>query len=263
MRYFFVCFLLIASLGAAELRIVSLAPALTELICHLGKGASLVGRSDVCNYPAEVKKLPVAGRFAMPFVEKVLALKPHIIVTSDFVNPGVKVNFERAGIRVLQLPCRDLEEYRKCVAALGETLQCGSAAAREIARIDAVKKRKIKKSGIRVLWVIWDSPLMTPGKFSHLHTLLELAGAENATGTFKREYLRPSFDLLFKNEPHFIIWSASGAGWKQRRIWQKFSAVRQGHIMADFDQDKFLRPGPRMFEAVDELRKIFEKWKRP
>ena len=263
MRYFVFCFLFFASLGAAELRVVSLAPALTELICHLGKGALLVGRSDVCNYPAAVKKLPVAGRFAMPFVEKVLSLKPHIIVTCDFVNPGVRVNFDRAGIRVLQLPCRNLEEYRKCVAVLGETLQCGSAAAREIARIDAITKRKINKKGIRVLWVIWDTPLMTPGKLSHLHTLLELAGAENATGSFQREYLRPSFDLLLKNEPHFIIWSASGAGWKQRRVWQKFSAVRKGCVMANFDQDKFLRPGPRMFEAVDELKKVFEKWKRP
>ena len=261
MRYFVFCFLFFASLGAAELRVVSLAPALTELICHLGKGALLVGRSDVCNYPAEVKKLPVAGRFAMPFVEKVLALKPHIIVTSDFVNPGVRVNFDRAGIRVLQLPCRNLEEYRKCVKTLGEVLQCRESAARETARIGALRKRKVSGPGMRVLWVVWDTPLMTPGKNSHLHTLLELAGAVNATGDFQREYLRPSFDLLLKNEPDVIIWSASGKGWKNRRVWQKFTAVRKGHIMAEFDQDKFLRPGPRMFEDVDELKKVLEKWR--
>ena len=65
---------LAAASSAGETRIVSLSPALTEVVCQLGQGSRLVGRSEVCNYPPEVRKLPVAGRYADPDVEKVLRI---------------------------------------------------------------------------------------------------------------------------------------------------------------------------------------------
>lgn len=262
MKYLVLLFILISSLGAAELRIVSLSPALTELVCFLGKGSSLVGRSDVCNFPQQVKKLPVAGRFALPFAEKILSLKPDLLITNDFVNPGVKVNFQRAGIRTLQLPCRNMDEYRKCVEILGRELKVPEAAAQEIKRIEALKKSPEKKFDLRVLWVIWDTPLMTAGRRSHLNEIIELAGAQNATGEFDLEYLRPSYDKLLKKKIDIIIWSASGQGWKKRRIWKKFHAVKNNHVAADLDQDLLLRPGPRMAEGVEKLRKLFEAWSK-
>ena len=101
---------------------------------------------------------------------------------------------------------------------------------------------------------------MTPGRRSHLHKIIELAGAENATGEFDQEYLRPSFDALLRKKIDVIIWSASSSGWKQRRVWQKFPAVRNKKVLADLEQDKLLRPGPRMMEGIEQLEKIFDKW---
>ena len=259
MKYtLFFTFFLASFLGAAELRVVSLSPALTELICHLGKEKLLVGRSDVCNVPASVKKLPVAGRFAVPYVEKVLALKPDLLVSNDFVNPGLKVTFERAGIRTLQLNCRSMAEYRSCVEKIGRELNASDAAAKEIKRIDTFLASEKKPLGLSVLWVIWDMPLMTPGRRSHLNEIIELAGAVNATGEFDMEYLRPSLDKLLKKKIDVIIWSASGAGWKQRRVWRKFPAVQKNRVCAQFDQDALLRPGPRLPDAVMQLRKMVE-----
>ena len=246
-------------LGAAELRVVSLSPALTELVCHLGKEKLLVGRSDVCNVPSSVKSLPVAGRFAIPYVEKVIALKPDLLISNDFVNPGVKAVFERAGIRTLQLPCRTMAEYRRCVEITGRELNAAEAAAKELKRIDAFLVSEKKKLGLCVLWVVWDMPLMTPGRRSHLNEIIELTGAVNATGEFDMEYLRPSFDKLLKKKIDVIIWSASSSGWKQRRVWRKFSAVRQNRVCHGFDQDALLRPGPRLPEAVKQLRKMLEE----
>ena len=260
MRIFLFFFLTLTTLAAADPRVVSLSPALTELICFLGKESLLVGRSDVCSFPASVKKLPVAGRFAQPFTEKILSLKPDLLVTNDLINPGVKVNFQRAGIRTLQLPCRDFPEYRKCVEILGKELGAEAAAQKELDRISEFEKKKIRRKNLRVLWVIWDTPLMTPGRRSHLHKIIELAGAENATGEFDQEYLRPSFDALLRKKIDVIIWSASSSGWKQRRVWQKFPAVRNKKVLADLEQDKLLRPGPRMMEGIEQLEKIFDKW---
>ena len=260
MRFYLICLLFFSlSLGGRELKVVSLSPALTELICFLGRESSLAGRSDVCNYPATVKKLPVAGRFAQPYVEKVISLKPDLLVTNDFVNPGVKNTFQRAGIRTLQLPCRNMKEYRRCVEILGRELNVQSAAASEIKRIDDFLKSPFPVLKKRVLWVVWDAPLMTPGRRSHLNEIIELAGAESVTAEFDQEYLRPSFDKLLKEKTDVIIWSASGSGWKKRRVWQKFDAVKKNRIFCPADQDALLRPGPRLPEAVKVLRKVLEK----
>ena len=261
-KLLFFCLILSSLLEAAELRVISLSPALTELVCFLGREKVLVGRSDVCNVPASVRNIPVAGRFAVPFVEKIISLKPDLLITNDFVNPGVKVPFERAGIRTLQLPCRNMQEYRRCVEILGRELKVPDAAAKELKRIDLFLAEKQKKLDLRILWVVWDTPLMTPGRYSHLNEIIELAGAQNATGKFESEYMRPSFDKLLKERIDVIIWSASSAGWKQRRSWKKFQAVQKNYVYADFDQDALLRPGPRLPEAVRQFRKRLEKWSK-
>ena len=98
-------FIDLSYLAAAE-RIVSLSPALTELVCKLGCEKQLIGRSDVCNYPESVKKIPVAGRFADPNVEKIIAMKPEIFITNDLINPNLCKTFEKHGIKTLMLKCR-------------------------------------------------------------------------------------------------------------------------------------------------------------
>lgn len=261
MKYIlFLLLICVTTLGAGELKVVSLSPALTELICFLGKEKLLVGRSEVCNYPASVKKLPVAGRLAIPFVEKSIALKPDLLVANDLVNPGVKAALERAGIKTLVMPCRSMADYKKCVEVLGKELNASEAAAQELERIARWENKPRKKLDLKILWVVWDTPLLTPGRRALLHDIIVKTGAENATGEFDQEYMRPSFDKLLKKDIDVIVWSASSAGWKQRRVWQKFSAVQKKRVLEDLHQDSLLRPGPRLPEAVDDLMKQLEKW---
>ena len=78
-------------------RIVSLSPALTELVWHLKQGKTLVGRSSACQYPNDVKRLPIAGNFGQPQVEKVFALKPTWIIANDFINPQTLTGSGRMG----------------------------------------------------------------------------------------------------------------------------------------------------------------------
>ena len=76
------------SLPLEAARIVSLSPAVTELIFHLGRGKDLVGRSSACDYPQEVRRLPVAGDFARPDTEKLLSLRPDAVITNDLIVPA-------------------------------------------------------------------------------------------------------------------------------------------------------------------------------
>ena len=86
-------------------RVVSLAPSLTELVCALGLGDHLVGRSSACDYPLSVCQLPIAGGFGRPQLEMVENLKPDVVLATDVEKPGALHRLEKMGVRVLILPC--------------------------------------------------------------------------------------------------------------------------------------------------------------
>ena len=248
-------------LFAGEKRIVSLSPALTELVCYLGCEKNLVGRSSVCSYPESVKKVAVAGRFAIPYTEKVISLKPDIIITNDLVNPNLAKTFAACHIGCEIMPCRNIAEYRKCVEKLSRLLNVETAGKRELARIDEKLRQKIKKLNLRVLWVIWDSPLMVAGKNSLPDELLKMAGAFNVAGDVPQAYFKCSLDWLFKQKIDVIVWTASSDGYKKSRLWKNFSAVKNNKIIHDLDHDLVQRPGPRIFDGIELLRKKLENMK--
>ena len=119
-----VLLMLLLPLIAQEERIISLSPALTELVFKLGKGRQLIARSEPCDYPPEVKNLPVAGRFADPDMERILTLRPTLVITNDLINPGVRTVMENAKIRCIQKQCSTIEEYVEWVELLGDALKC-------------------------------------------------------------------------------------------------------------------------------------------
>lgn len=248
----------LTSLAAAE-RIVSLSPALTELVCHLGCEKELIGRSDVCNYPESVKNIPVTGRFADPDVEKIISMKPTLLITNDLINPNLCKTFEKHGIKTLMLKCRNIREYRKCVQKLSAELHVQQAGKKELKRIDFEMAKKRKPLPLKVLWVIWDAPLMIAGKNSLPDEVIRLAGAQNVAANVPQAYFKCSFDWLLKQKTDVIIWSAAPNGWKRHRFWKKMKAVRENKLLTGLDPDLIQRPGPRIFEGIGLLRRELEK----
>ena len=248
----------LSCLAAAE-RIISLSPALTELVCQLGCEKQLIGRSDVCNYPESVKKIPVAGRFADPNVEKVIAMKPTVLITNDLINPNLCKTFEKHGIKTLMLKCRNIKEYSECVRRLSIELNVPQAGDIELARITKEMSKKRKALPLKVLWVIWDSPLMVAGKNSLPDEVIRLAGAENVASQVPQAYFKCSFDWLLEQRTDVIIWSASPNGWKNHRFWKKMKAVRENKLAVGLNPDLIQRPGPRIFEGIELLRNKLEQ----
>ena len=122
---------------AAPGGVISLSPALTELICHLGQEERLAARSTACDWPESVKRLPTAGDFAEPELERILAMKPALVVSNEFVNPKDADALRQAGIAVELHPCDGFDDYRAWVALMGRLLDCPREAESELARADA------------------------------------------------------------------------------------------------------------------------------
>ena len=245
-------------LSAEELRVVSLAPALTELICRLGKEKALVGRSSACNYPLSIRNIPVAGEFGRPNPERVVALKPTHVFANALANPAAAEMLRSAGIKVLLKQCRNPEEYREWVTIAGKELKCETEAQKENDRIEQelaeLRREKHSAAGKTVLCLIWDNPPTAAGQGSLPDTVIRLAGQRNIAGGIRQDYFNPSFEWLLKNQPDILLLP----GFSEKQVenlkkslpWTKLKAVRENQIISDIDPDLLLRPGPRLTQGI-------------
>ena len=255
-------FLLCGNCFSAEVkRVVSLSPAVTELICHLGRGSVLVARSSVCNYPADVEKLPSAGDFARPDTAKILAFKPDLVISNDLIVPAAAENFRRAGIRFLLIPCRNMTDYCKMTALLGKELNAEKAAAKEIARIEKTlslfkQQKKLKK---RVLALVWHKPAVAAGENTILTELISLAGGENCTFNGVQGYFKAAPKFLLNCGADTLLVFSPVEAYLRHPVLKNLEAVRKKRVIYFENSDVFQRPGPRFFEGVEKLRKALEK----
>ena len=247
-----------------EIRVVSLAPSLTELVFHLGCGRMLVGRSTACDYPAEAVKLPVAGGFADPDLERVLKLKPSVVITNDLMKPAKGKALERAGVRLVRMQCRNMDEYIRWTETIGRLLNCPEAASAETARIRKKMENLLLQAGKvspkkKICWVIWDSPLMIAGGGSLPETVIRYAGGVNLAEGLQPEYIKASKDWLIRNQPDVLVWTCTRPMNKKDRFWRALKAVRNGEVIEAPDSAVLLRPGPRLPEGIEWLKRELEK----
>ena len=253
--------LVILCFSAEAQKVISLSPAVTETIYHLGKGNSLVGRSSACNYPEEVKKLPVAGDFARPDTAKILALKPDIVITNDLIVPAAAETFRRSGIKFLFLPCRNVKEYRKMVEILGKELGAQESAKKEIKRTNLMLEsfRKQKKNDMRVLCLVWHQPVIVAGEDTILTELVTLAGLENCTFNGVKGYFKATSKYLLRCEADAVIVFSAPENYRKHPVLKHLKAIQNGRIFYFENSDIFQRPGPRFFTGVEKLREALSK----
>ena len=243
--------------------VVSLSPALTELICHLGREDRLVARSTACDWPESVKSLPTAGNFAEPELERILAMKPALVVSNEFVNPKDADALRQAGIAVELHPCDGFDDYREWVALMGRLLDCPEEAESELKRTDSrvaefeVGLKNTQEKPLRALYVIWDSPLLTAGADSLPDAVGRLAGLENIVKT-EKGYPSISLEFVLKEDPDVIVWFAHGKDWKTNPSWSGIRAIREGRVLIPRDDSALLRPGPRIFDGIADLKSDLE-----
>ena len=107
--------------GAADMprRIVSLSPNLTEILYGIGAFPQIVGVTDYCTYPPEVKKLPSVGGWDGASMEKLLGLRPDLVVVDDAEAPFVEAKVEALGFRLLVIPNHTVAEVYSGMEEIG------------------------------------------------------------------------------------------------------------------------------------------------
>ena len=255
-------FLLAVNLcGQEAVRIVSLSPAMTELICHLGGKKHLVARSSACDCPAEITDLPTAGDFARPDTEKLLALRPDAVITNDLVVPAAANALARYGIRVLSLPCRSIAEYREACTAVGKLIGRETQARAEIERIDRFVSScaQWKKLDSKILCLIWPKPVIAAGEKTFLAELVTLAGARCCDFRGTGGYFKPSAEFLLGCGADTLLVFTDPAPFREHPVVRLMEAVKRNRVIHFPQSDLLQRPGPRFTEGVLKLREALER----
>ncbi|MDD5697946.1 MAG: helical backbone metal receptor [Victivallaceae bacterium] len=252
--------------GKSAVRIVSLSPCLTEIIFKLGKGGAMVGRSTACDYPGEVENIPVAGRFGVPFLEKLLVRKVDVVVASSLVDRSMKDKIQSMGVKFRLLPTESINDYFNAVKRLGEILGCEDRAEAEIDRVrkGLAKYRdelgRLPERGRPSVYLeVWNHPMMTVGKKSFINDYITYAGGRNIAGAVDRGYFACSAELVLTSRPQVIIAPSMGknrAGEiRERNCWADIPAVKNNRIYVNLNSNLIFRLGPRILESIELLRK--------
>jgi iron complex transport system substrate-binding protein len=251
-------------------RIVSLAPSLTEMIFAIGAGDQLVGRTSACDWPAEAKKVPIVGAFGRPSLEVLASLEPDLVVDVDLADDDAGRKITELNIRRENIRCRTPDDVpaalRKLGVLTGHLHEADSLAAVISSGLEAYRHESaLKTHKTSVYLEIWDDPLWTGGSRSFTSAMITYAGGKNIGDVAGMEYFEISPEWVITRNPEVIAcmyMSKKGdavESVRSRPGWAEISAVKNGRVYSQFDNNLYLRPGPRVLEGISGLKMLFDK----
>ncbi len=240
-------------------RIVSLAPAVTEILFALGLDTSVVGVSDFCNYPPAAMTKPKIGGIA-PNFEALVALKPDLVVsTGGAAMRNVAQQLARFRIPLMGVEADSVESILTRITLLGQVTGRHEAAATMVddmrRRLATIASRRSIAAAPRVLYLVDDEPTITIGPKSFLYDVLINAGGRPFETGPNESYPRVGMEAIVRFDPEVIFFagdsdtgaSAHAARWQR---WNRIAAVNSGRLYA-IPRDLINRPGPRIIEAIE------------
>jgi iron complex transport system substrate-binding protein len=252
-------------------RIISLVPAVTEMLFALGAGDRVVGVGSFDKFPPEVEKLPKVGALLDPDLERILSLRPDLVVVYGS-QADLRAQLDRARVPMFIYSHAALADVTETIRSLGERIGAPERAgilAREIERrIAAVRTRVAGKPRPRTLIVFGRERLAlrgiyASGGYGFVHDMVEAAGGDNIFGDINQQSVQASAELILARRPDVILELRADpldpdTEARERAVWNALSsvpAVRSGrvHIIAD---PRTVIPGPRVAEGVEVIARV-------
>ncbi len=252
----------LAETSSKPARVVSLAPSLTELAFALGVGDRVVGVTEQCDFPPEVRALTRVGTFLMPNVERVLALEPDIVLaTPSPANRRAVEQLRNLGLHVLVVDPQsvaDLAETIRVVATALGVAERGQALSQSfLATVEEVERLVAQSRPRRVLFVVGHTPLIAVGRGTIQDELIRRAGGVNVVAA--SGWPKVSIEFVLREVPELILDATMGTEATSAadvgKFWQRFSSLPawKNRRIVTFADDRVLRPGPRLPEGLRAL----------
>ncbi|RPI45481.1 MAG: cobalamin-binding protein [Betaproteobacteria bacterium] len=242
-------------------RIVALAPHLSELVFEAGAGERLVGVAAYSDFPAAARSIPRIGDARALDLERIVALRPDLVVAWTSGSPKRQVDRLRAmGTPVFSNEPRRLEDIAEAIERLGElagTLETARARARTLrARIMELRELAAAKRRVSVFYQVWGSPLLTVNSRHVIADALALCGADNVFGRERLLVTHVSLEAVLLADPEAVIVASAPAEAAEStlawRRWERLRAVRSGNVFA-IDPGLLHRHTARILDGVGQL----------
>lgn len=252
------CALYAAMAAAAPLRIVSLAPNLTELLFAAGAGAQVVGASEYSDWPPPARDLPRIGDAFRLDYEGILALRPDVAVAWQSGTPAEAVaRLEQAGVRVVVVPVQSLEDVAAGIETLGRlagTQDVAAAAAGGFrSAVEGLRARHAGRPSLDVFIELDHRPLFTVTGRHLISEMVSVCGGRNVFASLPG--LAPSVDLeaVIAARPDAILYTGPepdpAALWQD---WPGLPAVRDGNVLR-VPGDLVSRATPRVVAGIEAI----------
>ncbi|MBW2589496.1 MAG: cobalamin-binding protein [Deltaproteobacteria bacterium] len=262
------------SLPDNPIRVVSLAPSITEIVFALEQEDRLAGVTRFSDFPEAAKKLPKVGSFVHLDLEKIVSLKPDLCIAIKDGNPIAVVNrLESLGLPVYAVNPRNLKTVMKTLTEIGIFLNASEKANSVVQDMKSrIQRVKTKTANVtyrpRVFFQIGIAPIVSAGTNTFAHELIELAGGNNLSkGPIP--YPRFSKEQVLSLSPEVFIITSMSRNTIFERVkkewskWPSLPAVRDKRIHLE-DSNLFDRPTPRLVDGLENLaRRIHPELFRP
>ncbi len=253
------------TLCSAE-RIVALSPSVNEILFALGAGDRVIANTEYCNYPKEARTKPKVGGYFSPSVEKIVALKPTMVIMQEN-NLPLAEGFRRLGIQVEVVRIDTYPSIRHAILRIGNIVG-NEAKGREI--VEGLDRKMASLRGIvknrKVLMVFGHNtdlsrPLYVSGQNLYFDDIIRASGNVNALQSSRRGQPVVNAEQIIGMNPDIIVLLAPNTktlGLTKKELiapWKKLpiNAVRHGRIyVADGEYSN--NPSHRLGLFLDDYR---------
>ena len=248
------------SVPQEDVRIVSLAPNLTEILFELGVGEQVVGVTKYFNESSQAQQMEEIGDFFNPNVEKIVSLKPSLVIAEHWPSSRTVPRLKEFGLPVLEtLSPTSLEEIYLIIREVGKAVdrsqQAEALIQRMKERLRVVKERAVQLSNRPSVYIEVDLPTWTIGKKSFITEAFHLCGARNLFDDVEKRALQASKETIIARNPDIILtYTVSASLISQRPGWDQIKAVQNGRILDDFDRDLLSHGNHRLIEGMEKLQ---------
>lgn len=255
----------------APRRVISLVPAVTEMLFAIGAGDQVVGVSSFDHYPPAVETREKVGALIDPDFERILALKPDLVIVYGS-QKDLMTRLDGVHIPMFTYIHAGLAEISPTMRELGERLGHPDEAARAAAALDrdlaSIRAEYAKGPHPKTALIMGRETgalrgIFASGGFGFLHDMLDIAGATDVFADIKREGVQVSIEMLLTRAPDVILEVHPTESWTpaklaaERAPWRALAslpAVRNNRIV-ELADDVMLVPGPRVAVGIRMIAK--------
>lgn len=265
---FFTIILFVFSLQlyGKEVKVVSLAPSITETLFAIGLSEKeIVGVTNYCDYPKEASKILKVGSLTTLSIEKIVSLEPDYLFSIGSENSPLNAQLKKAGINVVVFNPRNIDGIFSTIIKIGEIVH-KERESKEVVRRMSEKLKEIRgkvrtiKNKKKIYVEIWDDPITSCGKGSLIDEVVNLAGGINITGNINAAYPIVSPEVIIRENPDVIILGYMSRDQKNaintvlnRFGWRDVSAIKTKNIICNIDTNILLRPSPRIIDGIEQI----------